>query len=150
MNSLRKRVALIYGGRGFEHDISVRSAEGIKAIIDRDRFEILSILIARDGAWYTANEGETASITFPVRLGDECGFLTRDGIIKVACAIPCLHGDYGEDGVVQGLLSAAGIPYIGQDVYASAVTQDKIYTKLCAEHLGIPTAPFADSPVTTG
>ena len=63
-------------------------------------------------------------------------------MIRVHAAILCLHGDFGEDGSVGGALDVAHIPYVGQDVYSSAVTQDKAYTKCIAEHLGIPTAKW--------
>jgi D-alanine-D-alanine ligase len=73
------------------------------------------------------------------------GFLAGGDILSVDCAIPCLHGDFGEDGVVQGALTAAHIRYVGQDVYASALTSDKSYSKLAATRLGIPTAKWVVS-----
>jgi len=141
MNTVKKTVALISGGSGCEHDISVQSAKNLSELIDRSRYDVLDVFIEKDGAWYI-REGERLTPTFPTRLGDAYGFIYGTHLIGVCAAIPCLHGEYGEDGVVQGALTLAGIPYVGEDVYASALTQDKIYTKLCAESLGIPTADY--------
>ncbi len=141
MNCLKKTIALISGGEGREHDISVLSAKNLSELIDRSRYDVLDVFIDRDGAWYV-REGKRLTPTFPARLGEARGFIFGSRIMGVAAAIPCLHGDLGEDGTVQGALTLAGIPYVGQDVYASAVTQDKIYTKFCARTLGIPTADF--------
>ena len=141
MNNTRKTVALISGGMGCEHDVSVQSAKNLSGLIDRSRYEVLDVFIDRDGAWYI-REGGRLTPTFPTRLGDAHGFIYGTRIIGTSVAIPCLHGELGEDGNVQGALTLAGISYVGEDVYASAAAQDKIYTKLCAESLGIPTAPF--------
>ena len=147
---MKKRVALIYGGEGYERTISELSAENLFEFIDKDKYAVLRIKIEEDGAWYTlppyseeypelSGMGRTAA--FPVKMGKESGFLTEGGlIISVSTAIVCLHGNLGEDGVIQGALSAAHISYIGEDVYASAATNDKVYSKLMAESLGIPTA----------
>ena len=146
MNKTKKLIALISGGGGCEHGVSVASAENLAKLIDGSRYEILDVFINERGAWYIRtpkNDGDSRlTPTFPTRLGEKRGFLSDGKLVEVAAALPCLHGDFGEDGTVQGALTIAGIPYVGQDVYASAVTQDKIYTKLCAEHLGIPTADF--------
>ena len=141
MNCFKKTVALISGGEGREHDISLLSAKNLRELIDRSQYEILDVFIDKDGAWYI-REGERLTPTFPARLGEARGFIYGSRVMGVAAAIPCLHGDLGEDGTVQGALTLAGIPYVGQDVYASALTQDKIYTKFCARALGIPTADF--------
>ena len=145
MKSTRKRVALIYGGEGYEHEISVMSADNLYKLIDKERYEIIRVKIDRNGEWCvcTARRRKTVEIpAFPVRIGCSSGILANGKIIPIDCALPCLHGDMGEDGVIQGALTAAGIKYIGQDVYASAITADKAYAKLAAEHLGIPTAKF--------
>lgn len=152
---MKKHVALIFGGEGYERRISEKSAENLASIIDESLYDILYVGITEYGAWYIYNGSkdkikngswhldESLLIpTYPVKLGKDSGFITKDGIIAVCCAIPCLHGDFGEDGIIQGALSCAHISYIGQDVYASAVTSDKIYTKLISEHLEIPTAKW--------
>lgn len=140
---MKKTVALIYGGEGFENGISKISAESLFEMIDKSQYGILKIEIQRNGEWYIRRDGKSPDVpTFPIKIRDKSGFLTDDGIIPVDCAIPCLHGDFGEDGVIQGLLSAAHISYVGQDVYASAVTSDKLYAKAIAQSLGIPVAKY--------
>lgn len=155
---MKKTIALIFGGEGFEHRISEMSAANLYGIIDGTRYATLPIGISKDGYWYIykgrkdkiingswTEDRENLTPTFPTKMNGSSGFITEDGIVSVDCAIPCLHGDFGEDGIIQGALMAAGIRYIGQSVCASAVTNDKIYTKLIAEHLKIPTAKWAYS-----
>ena len=152
---MKKRIALIFGGEGAERKISEISAEGLASVIDKNLYDLILIGITDVGEWYIY-DGDAGKIndsewladkskltpTYPVKLGEKSGFLCREGILSVSCAVPCLHGNFGEDGVIQGALQAAHIPYVGQDVYASAFTSDKAYTKLAAEHLGIPTAKW--------
>lgn len=146
---MRKRIALIFGGEGYERTISELSAENLFGFIDKDKYAVLRIKIENSGDWYTAPPypeeypelvGKGRVATFPVKIGNESGFLIDGGLIPVCAAVVCLHGNLGEDGVIQGALSAAHISYVGEEVYPSAVTSDKVYTKLMAESLGIPTA----------
>lgn len=152
---MKKRIALIFGGEGKEHGISEISAANLSELIDEALYDVLLVGISRSGDWYIYNGardkikdgswiGDKSLLipTYPVKMNGLSGFITADGIIRVCCAIPCLHGDFGEDGIVQGALTCAHIDYIGQSVCASAVTGDKIYTKLAAERLGIPTAKW--------
>ncbi len=141
---MKKTVALIFGGEGCEREISRLSAKNLAELIDKTKYELIFIHIDEGGGWHFADKAEFQSLnnTFPAKLGEESGFISKNGLIKTDCAIPCLHGDFGEDGVIQGALTAAHIPYIGQDVFASAITADKAYTKLMAEHIGIPTANY--------
>lgn len=138
---MKKTVALIYGGEGYEREISIKSAENLSPMIDRQLYELLSVEIEKDGSWYIIYK-DRKSAAFPVKMGNSSGLFSEGKIIPVDCAIPCLHGDFGEDGVIQGALTAAHISYIGQDVYASGATSDKIYTKAIAEALMIPTAKY--------
>ena len=152
---MKKTVALIFGGEGYEHSISLQSAESLAEMIDRKKYSVLCVGISKTGEWYIYN-GKKDKIgngewiydkshltpTYPVKLCGESGFLKGGEIIPVHTAIPCLHGDFGEDGVIQGALDTAHICYVGEDVYSSAVTIDKSYTKLIAEKLGIPTAKW--------
>ena len=150
MNS-KKNIALISGGQGYEHDVSEMSAENLFSLIDKGLYSVFLVHINKDGNWYISQNECKKYIKFssandffcegfPVRCGGTSGVLSNGNLIPIDCAIPCLHGNFGEDGSVQGTLSTAGIAYIGQDVYASAMTSDKIYTKLAAERLNIPTA----------
>ena len=145
MNTKRKKIALIYGGEGFEHEISVMSAENLYNLIDGEIYEVIKVKIEKNGQWYLCAERGKKEVkipTFPARIEGSSGFLVKNKILPIDCIVPCLHGNMGEDGVIQGALTAAGIKYVGQDVYASAFTADKAFTKLAAEHLKIPTARF--------
>ena len=130
-------VALIYGGRGYESDVSVRGAEWIMPFIDRRKYRMLSIFIDKDGRWLSGG-GEAT----PAYLNGVSGILLRGEMIPISCAIPLLHGDFGEDGIVQGALENAKIPYIGCKTCAGAICIDKALTKTIATRLGIPTLPW--------
>ena len=131
MNNSKKTVALIYGGAGAEHEVSLMSNEYLSRLIDRERFNVLSVLIDTDGVWL--HEGERLLLC-------SGGLMREDGAkIPVDAAFPLLHGDLGEDGTIAGALECAGIPYVGCGVTAGAVCADKAITKLIAERLGIPT-----------
>ena len=140
MNQKKKTVALLYGGRGAEHDVSVSGAKYLYSLIDR-RYEVYPILIDRDGGYrLCADISDREGV--PLRL---CrgGFSTgENGFLPVDVAFPLLHGDYGEDGVLQGALECADIPFVGCRTHAGALCSDKAFTKLVAESLGIPTADW--------
>lgn len=133
-NKERPAVALIYGGRGYESEVSLRGKEHLAPRLT-DYFDLTPVLIDKTGRWLI--EGNEA---FPF----SGGFFSPEGgsMLKVDCAIPLLHGDFGEDGTVQGALECAKIPYIGCDTSASAICRDKAIVKTVAERLGIPTLPF--------
>lgn len=137
----KQNVALLYGGRGAEHEISVRSAKFVLPLIDREHFNPYPILIKKDGSSVLCppESREDAGIRAELCRG---GIRTVDGTVPISAALPLLHGDHGEDGEVQGLLLSDNIPTVGCGVSAGAVSSDKAYTKLCAESLGIPTAEW--------
>jgi D-alanine-D-alanine ligase len=114
-------VALIYGGRSGEHEISLRSAASIKQALDPTRYEVLSFLISKAGHWS------------PYAIRPEPS--SNQGI---DVAFPVLHGTFGEDGTVQGLLELADLPYVGAGVLASAVSMDKAITKKLCAQAGLP------------
>ncbi|HEX3791158.1 MAG TPA: D-alanine--D-alanine ligase family protein [Pseudonocardiaceae bacterium] len=161
MTERKLRVAVVFGGRSTEHAISCLSAGSVLGHLDRARFEVLPVGISQDGAWVlaaddpaalTANNRELPSVT-----GGTALMLTADpstaGLVVleperagevlggVDVVFPVLHGAYGEDGTIQGLLELAGIPYVGPGVLASAAAMDKEYTKklLAAEGLAVGT-----------
>ena len=147
---MKKSVALIFGGEGCERDISLRSAQSIYEMIDKERFSVLPVYISENGDWYAQREMPKGEIprdipTFPVRLDGRSGFLVKGHVGSVSVALPILHGECGEDGVIQGALEAAHIPYIGCDVISGAVCSDKAYTKAVAKSLGIPCAKWVAS-----
>lgn len=138
----RIRVAVIYGGTSSEHSISCVSAGSVLRALDPQRFEVLRIGIDRQGTWRLDDQDlgrlrlgaelpevlggpEVSLVLDPVRKG----FRTDGELLPVDVAFPILHGPFGEDGTVQGLLEVAGIPYVGSGVLASALAMDKISFK---------------------
>ncbi len=141
----RQTVALIFGGRGEEHNISVASAKYIYSVIDREKFSPLPILITKGGRWLVCSsveDTEDGTPCYPARWECGSGLMTGAGFIPVSVAFPVLHGDFGEDGKIQGALDTAGISYVGCGTTAGALCSDKAYTKTVAEREGIPTAPW--------
>jgi D-alanine-D-alanine ligase len=131
----RLRVALLAGGRSSEHEISLQSARSVLEALDPDRYEVSEIAIGRDGRWELGT-GETTAETLPVPY--EGGPLERLGRVDVV--FPILHGPFGEDGTVQGLLELADIAYVGAGVAASALAMDKDLFKKVMRDSGIPVA----------
>jgi D-alanine-D-alanine ligase len=131
----RLRVALLAGGRSSEHEISLLSARSVLESLDPERYDVTEIAIGRDGRWELGS-GETPAETLPVPY--DGGPLERLGRVDVV--LPILHGPFGEDGTVQGLLELAGIPYVGAGVAASALAMDKDLFKKVMRDSGIPVA----------
>ncbi len=136
---MTKRVAIICGGRSSEHEISCISAGGVLAAIDRSRYQPVLIGISKAGNWFLLDEETPLSIQngiLPtitetkksVTLGAD-GFASEGVNLNIDIAFPLLHGPYGEDGTIQGLLEIADIPYVGSGVLASAVAMDKSFAK---------------------
>ena len=146
---VKKRIALIYGGEGRERSISLLSARGVIKLLDPERYDLIPVFISHTGSWYIGSNDPLGAMptagatpTFPVMLHGSSGFLVSGGIMRIDAALPILHGDLGEDGVIQGVLSAAHIPYVGCDVISSAACADKGYTKAVAASIGIKTAKW--------
>jgi D-alanine-D-alanine ligase len=138
--SSRLRVAVLAGGRSSEHDISVASARSVVAALDPDRYETVVVEIDRTGRWELASgRGELPEATvetLPV-VADSAPAATLG---QVDVVLPILHGPFGEDGTVQGLLELAGVPYVGAGVAASALCMDKDLFKAVLRDRGIPVA----------
>jgi D-alanine-D-alanine ligase len=132
----RLRVAVLAGGRSSEHEISLASARSVAAALSPDRYDVTEIGIGRDGRWELGT-GATTAETLPVPY--DGGPLERLGAVDVV--LPILHGPFGEDGTVQGLLELAGVPYVGAGVAASALAMDKDLFKKVMRDSGIPVAP---------
>jgi D-alanine-D-alanine ligase len=136
----RYRVAVIAGGRSSEHEISLASARSVVEGLDPDRYDVQTIEIHRDGRW-ELGPGETKMLegpvaeTLPVPTGDS---RSRRLLGQVDVVLPVLHGPFGEDGTVQGLLELAGVPYVGAGVTASALCMDKDLFKAVCRDKGIP------------
>ncbi|MBA0051779.1 D-alanine--D-alanine ligase [Streptomyces sp. AJS327] len=165
--SRKPRVAVVFGGRSSEHAISVLTAGAVLSAIDRSRYEVLPIGITRDGRWaLTADDPERMAIEgrklpsvdeladsqaggvlLPVDPGSrEVTYLEPGAVPKalgeVDVVFPVLHGPYGEDGTLQGLLELSGVPYVGAGVLASAVGMDKEYMKRIFDSFGLPIGPY--------
>ncbi len=122
------RVAVLAGGRSSEREVSLRSGEAVARGLEDAGHEALQVTIAADGAW-SASGG-------PVQLEPGAGLLGAD------VAFPALHGPFGEDGSVQGLLEWLDLPYVGSDVLASAVCMDKLTLKRLFAEVGVPQVAF--------
>lgn len=123
---MKLRVAVLYGGRSGEHEVSIRSAKSILAALDPGKYEVREIFISPEGKWS------------PQAIVPEPG--ANPGIDVV---FPALHGTFGEDGTVQGLLELADLPYVGAGVLGSAVSMDKDVTKRLCAAAGAPVADYA-------
>jgi D-alanine-D-alanine ligase len=141
----RIRVAVIAGGRSSEHEISLASARSVIAALDPERYETVAIGIEKDGRWELGagdgralpEESAAPSVeTLPV-VADSS---PARALGEIDVALPILHGPFGEDGTVQGLLELAGIPYVGAGVAASALCMDKDLFKAVLRDRGIPVA----------
>lgn len=150
MQKTKPTILLIYGGRGVERDVSVMSASYLFSLIDSEEFVTIPVFISERGSWLktdrifhpTQSEENSLSEVHLGILDGRGGIFEGQRFIPVDAAFPMLHGDFGEDGVVQGALSCAKINFVGPDVYSGSLTMDKAYTKIIAERLGIPTARF--------
>jgi D-alanine-D-alanine ligase len=148
----RTRVAVVFGGRSAEHAISCVSAGSVMAAMDPERYEVVPVGITRAGGW-VLHDGSALAIdagrlpevtggTAVTLVGDPAGRgLLRLGadvpLVEVDVVFPVLHGAYGEDGTVQGLLEMSGLPYVGSGVFASAASMDKEFTKKLLTTAGI-------------
>jgi len=138
-------VSLIFGGRSAEHEISLVSAAAIHKNLDKTKFEVRSIYITRQGLW-RAVDGPSDDIGM-LETGRTFSFLPWEeremGGQAVAADIyfPVLHGPFGEDGTIQGLLEMAGVPYVGAGVLGSALGMDKSATKSILRDQGLPVVP---------
>lgn len=160
------RVGVIFGGRSGEHEVSLASAQSVMTALDRAKYEVIPVGITRDGRWIAGDalralaEGESAvqpATVLPEP--SQSALLRRDPgesdvvrgeaagqrlsvITELDVVFPVLHGPYGEDGTVQGLLELAGIPYVGAGVVGSAVGMDKAIFKNVMTSNGLPVLPW--------
>lgn len=153
-------VAVIFGGRSVEHDVSIVTGHQIMNAFPAGRFQVLPVYIARDGHWYTGQplaelknfkDGGALDLdgVLPCLLSPDtrhhglivnplAGRFRQSDVQRIDVVFPALHGSHGEDGSLQGLLELADIPYVGCATLGSALTNDKIMTKLVLRQAGIP------------
>jgi D-alanine-D-alanine ligase len=156
---MKRRIAILFGGRSAEHEVSCVSARSVVDALDPDRYEALTIGIDRDGGWHlvpappalepgarhlpsvapsAGNEAELA------RSAGEAAIVGADGsTAPIDVVFPLLHGPFGEDGTVQGMLELAGVPYVGAGVLASALGMDKVVQKVLFRAAGLPVVEHA-------
>jgi D-alanine-D-alanine ligase len=149
------RVGLLFGGRSGEHEVSIASATSVLGALDPERYEAVAIGITRQGQWLIADEPDSlleAEVTLElpdtveavpdvthraiVRVNERGGLSNHETAVDVI--FPLLHGPFGEDGTVQGLLELADLPYVGSGVLGSAVSMDKATMKALFEQAGLP------------
>jgi len=159
------RVLLLFGGRSAEHDVSRVTAVAVARALDPARYEVLPVAITTDGRWLFADQArrmiergrDALPAALPVEgepvseLGDLVASGDHDALdgdavrpgLDADVVLPLLHGPYGEDGTVQGLLELAGLPYVGAGVVGSAVGMDKVMMKRAFAACGLPIATYA-------
>ena len=146
----RLRVALIFGGRSNEHEVSVVSARSVAGSLDRQRYELVPMAIDHSGRWVDPDTAarvlaESGDRTDKV-LAFEGVFKLDPRLLEESCdvAFPILHGPFGEDGTIQGLFEMLGLPYVGCDPTASAVCMDKALTKRLLVQTGLRTPAWVE------
>jgi D-alanine-D-alanine ligase len=153
------RVGVIFGGRSGEHEVSLRSAESVINALDPEKYEVVPVAITKEGRWLASSEATNLLPSAVMEQADEAvallGDPTRRGLTRFSdkrpaggrerldVVIPVLHGTYGEDGTIQGLLEMADIPYVGCGVLASAAGMDKVIMKRLFREAGLPIVEYA-------
>jgi D-alanine-D-alanine ligase len=153
----RRRVAVVFGGRSAEHEISVVSAGSVLRALDPERYDVLTIGIDKEGRWHRLDALPAARSPGALPAVDDAGgrsvALSRDrgqsalvddagGREPIDVVFPLLHGPFGEDGTIQGMLELAGVPYVGSGVLGSAVGMDKAVQKVLFRDGGLEVVPF--------
>ncbi len=161
MTAKRIRVGVLFGGRSGEHEVSIASAQSVLRALDPEKYEAVPIGIAKDGRWLVG-EGAQKLLPDVLKRGHRvvlppdpsAGSLMSVGESpagppsRVDVMFPVLHGTFGEDGTVQGLLDLAGVPYVGAGVLASSVGMDKDVQKRLFREAGIPVVEYLPVPRT--
>jgi D-alanine-D-alanine ligase len=125
------KIVVLSGGRSSEHDVSLASGASVAAGLERSGHDVLDVRIGRDGRWRRAGEE------------DELAVVPGAGLLEAEVVFPVLHGPFGEDGTVQGLLESLDVPYVGAGVLASAVCMDKLVFKELMAAAGLPQVRYA-------
>lgn len=147
----RTKVAVIFGGRSGEHEVSLMSARSVVGVLDPEKYDVLPVGITMAGTWMVGDD-PMALMEELAEGGPEAGSTRAeimDSLADVLVAIsesdivfPVLHGPYGEDGTIQGLLEMANVPYVGCGVLASSVAMDKALSKQLFDAAGLPLVPY--------
>lgn len=139
------KVALLYGGKSTEHEVSIRSASSIYAAVNHDELDVTLIYISKDGRFIYHTKNEVIPVTehegHVLSLMPASGFMINDEILDIDVVFPVLHGNAGEDGNLQGMLEMLEVAYVGCNARASTVCMDKDMTKRLLSEAGIQVAP---------
>jgi len=122
-----EKIAVIYGGKSFEHDISIKSFNSFYKNIDLKNKELTTIYIDKNGQWWSSNE----------KVNNIIEYLKSFDVV-----FPLIHGNTGEDGKLQGLLEMAGVKYVGCNLISSAISMDKAFCKMLVDNIGIKQVPY--------
>ena len=136
------RIGVLFGGRSGEHEVSLLSAQSVLAAIDQDRYHIIPIGIDRAGRWFSAGDPLQTLMAGGAAPPHAPRWPRPEDLADIDVILPVLHGTYGEDGAVQGLLELADIPYVGCGVLASALAMDKAASKMLFQAHGLPQTPW--------
>ncbi len=156
---MKQRVGVVFGGRNSEHEVSLKSARAVMAALSQERYEIVPIGIDKQGRWLTggdpllaleqaadrqllSRDPEPGVVASSAALATSAGRLPGEAPANLDVIIPVLHGMYGEDGALQGLLELADVPYVGCNVLAAAVGMDKGIAKAAFAAAGLPQVPY--------
>lgn len=140
----KKCVAVLFGGQSGEHEVSLMSAANVLEVIDKDKYEVMTIGLTKDGRslLYTGPYDEIPGGVWEQGATEEIYLLGDPRLKEVDVFFPVLHGPMGEDGTIQGIFEFLGKPYVGCGVAASAVAMDKVFTKMVCQAADIPTGPY--------
>lgn len=165
MTETKKKIAVMFGGRSPEHDVSIVTALQVIDALDPELYDAIPVYIIGNGNWYTGDALlnratyipgpaqlkeltpvalELNSSKTPALVSHASGLFSRTARINFDVAIPAFHGNFGEDGNIQGLLEVARVPYTGMRTMASATFMDKVTTKHVLASTGVPVLPFAE------
>ncbi len=158
MSKEKIKIAILFGGRSAEHEVSIQSAKNVAAALDEDKYDLLLVGIDRQGGWHFFADQRifTQAVSNPdiIKKGEGVAFLPAGQKSKVLLyqqgkflpspdvVFPVLHGPYGEDGAVQGLLKMLNLPVVGADILGSAVGMDKEIMKRLLKEAGLPVGKF--------
>ncbi|MFJ6920278.1 MAG: D-alanine--D-alanine ligase family protein [Lactobacillus crispatus] len=142
------QVGLIFGGNSSEYEVSIVSGRNIYKAIDKDKFDVHPIWITNEG--YFANEEESFKVLDdpsyqvknPHKVNNISNLIELENLPEIDVFFPIVHGNLGEDGVLQGLFRLMDKPFVGDDVLGAAVTMDKEFTKILAQRVGVPVADW--------
>jgi D-alanine-D-alanine ligase len=152
MSTHRERIGILFGGKSGEHEVSLRSAYSVMRNLDAERFEAIMIGIDKEGHWYLqpsprTDEATSSLVVVPeaeqlVQVAPAKGLWCGGQPLELDAVFPVLHGTFGEDGTMQGLLEIAELPYVGAGILGSSLSMDKATCKRVWRQAGLPVVPF--------